>query len=194
MKKCSRCGEEKPESEFHKNSQQKSGLACACKVCENARGRNRPDEQKAQRRAYSKIYGKVHREKSNNKLRRWRDNNRDHVNAEARRRLKDPIEHVCSKMRHQLRQNLVLDSSRETNKTMSIVGLSRSEYKKYLIETYEARYGEPLNTFVGVQIDHIKPLNMASSVEEVYLMCYYTNLQLLKTQDNLKKGTNHEEK
>ena len=35
MKRCTKCGELKPESEFYKNCQQKSGLDPQCKQCKN---------------------------------------------------------------------------------------------------------------------------------------------------------------
>jgi len=37
MKKCCRCGVEKPQSEFHNDASQKSGLCPRCKTCESAR-------------------------------------------------------------------------------------------------------------------------------------------------------------
>lgn len=35
-KRCSKCGKEKPVTEFHKSKKNKDGLKCACKVCRNA--------------------------------------------------------------------------------------------------------------------------------------------------------------
>lgn len=39
-----------------------------------------------------------------------------------------------------------------------------------------------------VHIDHIIPLATAKTEEDVIKLCHYTNLQLLKGEDNLSKG------
>ena len=43
-----------------------------------------------------------------------------------------------------------------------------------------------------VHIDHIIPLATAKTEEDVIKLCHYTNLQLLKAKDNLKKGAKKE--
>jgi hypothetical protein len=42
-------------------------------------------------------------------------------------------------------------------------------------------------------IDHIKPLKLAKTEEEVYILNHYTNLQLLTPKDNLKKSDKYNE-
>lgn len=37
MKKCSRCKEEKPKSDFHKRGNSKDGLMDCCKICQKER-------------------------------------------------------------------------------------------------------------------------------------------------------------
>ena len=59
---------------------------------------------------------------------------------------------------------------------------------KYLLETFKNRYGYEWNGVEPVHIDHIIPLATAKTENDVVKLCYYTNLQLLKAEDNLKKG------
>lgn len=40
-------------------------------------------------------------------------------------------------------------------------------------------------------IDHIKPLSLATTENELYELCHYTNLRPLWAIDNLKKGNKY---
>lgn len=55
MKTCSKCGGEKPPSDFHKNRTCKDGLHSWCKTCRAKRDKHAPE--------YSKKYYRDHREK-----------------------------------------------------------------------------------------------------------------------------------
>ena len=63
MKKCSKCGELKPRTEFHKNKNYKDGLWLYCKKCRN-------EMQKA--------YGLKHRDKIKKKTKRYYHSHKDY--------------------------------------------------------------------------------------------------------------------
>jgi hypothetical protein len=52
VKKCSRCGEEKPLDEFHKLARSRDGLRCECKTCKAARYQKNREAILAQRAAW----------------------------------------------------------------------------------------------------------------------------------------------
>ena len=60
----------------------------------------------------------------------------------------------------------------------------------YLIKTYENNYNEKWDWeyLKNVHIDHIIPMSTAKSEEEVIKLNHYTNLQLLKAEDNMQKS------
>lgn len=74
-----------------------------------------------------------------------------------------------------------------TSKYYLIFGLLPNELKQYLIKTFEDRYGVP---YAGqeVDVDHIIPKSTAQTIDEVYRLNHYTNLQYLTPEDNTKKG------
>lgn len=72
-------------------------------------------------------------------------------------------------------------------KTFDIVGCSPEFLKEYL----EKQFTEGMSwELMGhhIHIDHITPLSSASTEEELYKLCHYTNLQPLWAQENLSKG------
>lgn len=69
-----------------------------------------------------------------------------------------------------------------------IFGLNKEEFVKHLLTTFINNYGYEWDGKEPVHIDHIIPLATAKTEEEVIELCYYTNLQLLKAKDNLKKS------
>ena len=73
-------------------------------------------------------------------------------------------------------------------KTEEIIGISLKEFYYYLLKTFKDNYGYEWDGKEPVHIDHINPLKQCNTEEEVIRCCYYTNLQLLKAEDNLKKG------
>ena len=60
----------------------------------------------------------------------------------------------------------------------------------YLIKTYEYNYKEKWDWdyLKNVHIDHIIPISTAESEEEIIKLNHYTNLQLLKAEDNIQKS------
>lgn len=76
---------------------------------------------------------------------------------------------------------------KKDKRTYDIIGLQPEEFKVYLENTFFNNYGYKYNG-EDVHIDHIIPLATAMTIEEVGKLCHYTNLQMLKPEDNLEKG------
>lgn len=125
-----------------------------------------------------KIRRKQQRKKSNETTRKY----------VANRKKNDKVYVLKCQMRHLLissfnRKNYVKKSHLE-----EIVGISINELIKHLLKTFRDNYGYEWDGIEKVHIDHEKPLKYAKTEEEVIKLCHYTNLQLLKAEDNLKKG------
>lgn len=93
MKKCSKCGLMKDESEFYKDSSQKSGLTCRCKSCLKEWRTQHLDEITKRRRthyvknkskilSYNKQYVKSNREAVRERSKEWYQENRDRILAD----------------------------------------------------------------------------------------------------------------
>ena len=72
--------------------------------------------------------------------------------------------------------------------TAQILGCDVNYFVSYLLETFKNNYGYDWDNKEPVQIDHIIPLAIADTEDEVIKLCHYTNLQLLKAEDNRAKS------
>ena len=78
---------------------------------------------------------------------------------------------------------------KKKQKGEEIYGCSVNKLIEHLIKTYENNYNEKWDWkyLKNVHVDHVIPLASANTEEEVIKLCHYTNLQLLKAEDNLNK-------
>ena len=95
------------------------------------------------------------------------------------------------KMKEQVR-NLIRNSYRRTGfrkntKTAKILGCDFKTLNAHLLSTWIDNYGTEWNG-EDYHIDHIVPLATAKTEEDVRALCNYTNLQMLKPEDNLTKN------
>lgn len=94
------------------------------------------------------------------------------------------------KLKAQLRSNFSnYVKGKRSFKTIEYVGCSWEFLKNYLESTFEENYGLPRNwiSSFSCHIDHIIPLSSAKSIEDVYKLYHYTNLQYLLSHDNISK-------
>ena len=111
-----------------------------------------------------------------------------------RRRKTDPIFKLVGNMRNRLNQYLKASNINKTNNTFKMVGCTPEYLKKYLEKQFypHPKTNEPMNwknhSLKGWHVDHIKPLDKATTSEDLEELCYYTNLQPLWADQNIKKS------
>lgn len=84
-KVCSKCGEEKPLTEYNKDKRLKSGLRAACRVCDKARNKKYREENRERAIAASKKWREENREKARAQSKKWKNENREKVRAHKRK-------------------------------------------------------------------------------------------------------------
>jgi len=194
MKKCTVCKIEKEFSEFANHKCTKDGLHHDCRSCA-AEYRKRNKEKRAE---YNKKFDKEHPE-----IRKaWREKNKDKVLKYRRESQKRywAKNKVAIQERHKEKMQkdpkyrakrrfylFIKDAFRrggfpKTSKNNEIIGCSYDFLREYI----EAQFVNGMN-WNNIQIDHIKPLNSAITVEDVINLCHYTNLQPLFAPDNASK-------
>lgn len=144
---------------------------------------------------YGRKYKKEHREEKLIKDKMYRSSpKRKEARAklEKSRKQKDKVYHLKCYVRNMIGFCLKYKNPKRCKKTEQITKLEISQLKEYLLKSYKDRYGIEWDGKEKVEIDHIKPLILATTEKEVYELCYYTNLQLLKSKDNIEKGIKYE--
>lgn len=111
---------------------------------------------------------------------------------EEARKKRDPIFKLKKQIRNEIRDAFNRRGFKKSESTEDIVGCNIEYLQRHLLMTYLIRYGEEWDGVTPVHIDHIVPLSTAYTEEEVYRLNRYTNLQLLRAEDNLAKGDSEE--
>lgn len=200
-KVCKKCGKEKNIDEFRKEKRVKSGLQAQCKMCEKEYRIKKEEELKKYNKEYykknkqklleqSKIYRSKNKEKIRIRDKNYRKNNRDKINKRnLLRKQEDYIYKLKCNIRGIIKNSFRRRGFKKKQKGEEIYGCAVNELIEHLIKTYEDNYNEKWSWdyLKDVHVDHIIPLAIAKTEEEVFKLCHYTNLQLLKAKDNLDK-------
>jgi hypothetical protein len=122
----------------------------------------------------------------------WAEQNHEKIKGQKREYIKnrnsnDFIFNLKNRVRSRIRSFLKIKNIRKKNKTFDIVGCSPESLKEHLEKQFTN--GMTWDNRSEWHIDHIIPLSLAKTEEELYKLCHYSNLQPLWAGDNLSKGT-----
>jgi hypothetical protein len=161
MKKCTKCGIEKKISEFGKLSSSKDGLSYSCKSC--------------RKEVCDKYY--------HNNKRKIMDKKKVY---HKKRRTEEPLFRLQYNLRNRIttafnRKNIVKGS-----KTENMLGCDWFFLQKYIQNKFTE--GMTWENYGEWHIDHIKPLALAKTEDELIKLNHYTNLQPLWAEENILKG------
>ena len=174
LKTCTSCGHEKESIEFriHKSY---------CKKCENKKTyESRKETQSIKNKEYLKIYQKKNKDIINERMRSY---NKVRIKS-------DPIYKLSRTMSRIINNSIRLYGTSKTKSSIETIGLSPSDFVSYLESKFEpwmnwdnhGLYNGEIN--YGWDIDHIVPLSSATSVDELYKLNHYTNLQPMCSYTN----------
>ena len=145
-------------------------------------------ENKDSRKEYNKLYYEKHRDKLINNRVKWLQNKLD----------TDSVFKFKHRTRTTVSEAFKRKGYSKRNKTEFILGCSLDCFKDYIESKFESwmnwenygKYNGELN--YGWDIDHIIPISLATTEEEVMKLNYYTNLQPLCSYTNryIKRNTN----
>jgi len=161
------------------------------KILEYKKNYNYQNKEKKQE--YNKRYRENNLDKEVNRWKEYYNNNRESLIKKSNEKTKEKrktskLELLKHNVRNRTSGFLKYKKISKINKTFDIIGCSPQFLKEHLEKKFIDGMDWDNYGYYGWHIDHIIPLSSATTEEEVYNLCHYTNLQPLWWFDNLKKG------
>lgn len=150
------------------------------------------EKYKIKYKELDKQWHKKYREKNKEKINEYQKkynliHKKERNERERLKRKKDKTYKLKTNVRLMINDAFKRKNKYKVEHTENIIGCKMQFFIEYLLNTFVENYGYDWDGIEKVHIDHIKPLKYANTDEEVIKLCHYTNLQLLKAKDNLKK-------
>lgn len=144
-----------------------------------------------------KRYYQNNKEKYTQNNKNWYNKHKEDYKAYAKqyarqysdkKRKEDPVYYQKYRIRNFVLRAFARKGFTKRSHTTELLGCDFDTFYKYLLETFKNIYGYEWDGIEKVHIDHIIPLDTVQTIEDVEKLSHYTNLQLLKAQDNLHKS------
>lgn len=159
MKICVKCKVETELYNFYKRKESKDGYHNQCKICY----KKYQEHNREKIKEYNKVYQKERRK--NNPLYKFRYNTGTLINHSFKRGV---------------------NQFKKTAKTESILGCTIQEFVLFIESKFTK--GMTLENYGKWHLDHIYPMSLATTEEEIIKLNHYTNFQPLWAKDNIRKG------
>lgn len=213
-KVCSNCKVKKSYDNFNLRKSTKDGLQYWCKQCVKKNYQENADviaeyhkkyrqENPGRLREYHKKwyqenteirreYVKKWHQENPGYVKKWRQQNPEYTREyEKNRRKSDPIYKMIGNIRKRISKYCREIKLNKTKKTKEILGLNLAGFKSYMESKFQE--GMTWENYGQWHVDHIKPLSLATTEQEIIELNHYTNLQPLWAAENLKKSNKYEE-
>ena len=210
-KKCPKCEIIKNSIEFYKDSSKKEGYSSFCKECSKLNTKQYTLNNKEKIKEYQQKKYQENKEQHNKKCKlnrlqnlearrqydRDRQESRKESNRIYRKKYKKERKNIdiLFKLKENLRNRLYYAlKAKRWNKTSHFneyIGCSQEVFLNHLKSQFYSEicwenYGKVWH------IDHIIPLTIAKTEEEIYKLSHYTNLQPILIEDHLEKTFNED--
>lgn len=199
---CKICKRSIDNENYQKNKEKKLKVVKQYYENNKARIKEKNAQNADKRRAYNKKWHQENRGEALERMRRWRQENQTHrqeykklyrsLNKEkTRQNYKDwlnnnPIAKVAKSCRSRIREIL---NSKNLDKKLSFsqyIGCTGKELITYIENKFHS--GMSWDNYGNWHIDHIVPLSVANTEDQVYKLCHYTNLAPVWSTDNITKN------
>jgi hypothetical protein len=187
-KVCTICKVEKSYEDFFKDKAFKDGKQSRCKKCDYRRQVEWKQKNKERAREYNKKSYQLNPEKFKTYSKKWADKNKGY---HKNRMKSEPLLRLVHNMRNRVSSYCKSIRANKTTRTKEMLGLNLADFKSYMESKFQE--GMTWDNYGQWHVDHIKPLSLATTEQQVMELNHYTNLQPLWASENLKKSNRYEE-
>jgi hypothetical protein len=194
---CSKCKEEKEVCEFYKHSKNPNIYRGQCKKCMNEfsfdynkKNSKKISEKGKQRRLENPEINKekcrMFKKNNPDYFKIWVEKNKEHRKQYINEYNSDPKNKLKNSLRSRI--NELLNKKYNNPRTLELVGCDYQFLIKYIENKFTDGMSWDNYGYNGWHLDHIIPVSLAKTEEDVYKLYHYTNLQPLWAEDNLRKS------
>lgn len=161
----------------------------------NDKNKSRYLQNKEKAKEYNKKYRKENKQRIKKKKQEYYQNNKKSINKKRKEKINsNEVNKVKERVRCLIKNYFKIKGHSKKSRTYEIVGCTGMELYLHLVESFVNRYCIKWNDsyLEKVHVDHIKPVSLASSLDDFIKLNHYTNLQFLWADDNMKKGNKYE--
>jgi hypothetical protein len=184
-KKCTKCGEVKSLDEFSNDKSSKDGKQFRCKSC--------CKEYRKKNKGKMKEYKQYNKEKIKEYNKEYYKNNKEKLSDIQKiycknRKEIDPLFKLSLNIRSNIGRSLRRNSYSKKTKTYNILKCEYDFFMEWIngIASNGHQYG-----IEDLHLDHVVPVSLAETEEEMLLLSHYSNYQLLSADENFSKGNRY---
>ena len=209
-KKCSKCGEVKSLEEFYNNRTTKDNKSTYCKICLGP-SKEQKEKRRKHRQENKELFRQKEREynqKNKHVRQKHRQENKESIakyakehyqnNKKNHRILADkwykeniktnPLYKLKVSIRSNIRTSLKNYGYSKNTKTFNIL---KCEFN-FFIEFLNGIASNGYTFGIGnLHLDHVIPISLAQTEDEILLLCHYSNYQLLTAEENMAKSNRY---
>ncbi len=175
-KECGKCKKIKLSKDFYPHRRISDGLQSNCKECHKEKVRKQYETRGHKIRKKTNEYYHNNKEELAPKRRAYH----------KRKMLEDPRYKMTRRLRSRLRDALTKKSWKKDTHFADYIGCTLDELKIWIENKFQS--GMDWSNHGKWHYDHIIPLCSADTIEDLYKLCHYTNIQPLWAGDNWTKG------
>jgi hypothetical protein len=182
LKKCIICEVLKSLDQFTSKKDSKDGKRNECKDCNKLYRL----ENKEYLKDYSKKYRLENKEYLKDYSKKYSLENKDRNNAYLtnRRRLDDTFK-LRVTIRNRISESIRYQGYSKNTKTYNILKCEYHFFKEWINGVASNGYTYGIG---DLHLDHVIPISLAETEDEILLLSHYSNYQLLNATDNMSKG------
>lgn len=206
-KVCGNCKIEKKFEEFSNSASGRFNLRSYCKICHRLKVKEYQELNKEKVLEYQKEYYELNKEKvleknkkyyelNKEKIKKYYELNKEKIleygrNYKNQRRQTDSLFKFRVGIRNLINGTFKRGKNKynKNAKTEEILGCTIDEFRLYIQSKFTD--GMTFENHGEWHLDHIKPISLATTEEEIIELNHYTNFQPLWAKDNLSKSNKY---